>query len=138
MVTQLFNSSVAHQPNHSATEGGVTLVALPSTLGALSDFGMTLPALPKKMPAPVHIHKYRGRFRETFSVEGSPYGDQWLSQTTASVEIEAVKLLNIFRILNPIAMIFLLSSLLPLLLFWAVLQLASLPYDAIFTFFSGN
>jgi hypothetical protein len=139
MVTQLFRSSVAHhQPTITTAEAIANVIALPSAIDALANLGITLPATPKQMATPIHIHKYRGRFRENFVVEGSPYGDQWLSQTTASVETEAVKWLTVFKAMNPTGMIFLLGSLLPVLLLLATLQLVSLPYDAIALFFSGH
>ncbi len=85
-----------------------------------SGIGITPPAKPhhysalKTMP----LHQYKGGFRETFSVVGSPYGDQWLSKTTAAVETDAVKVLIAIKALNPASVVCLVLALLPLICFW--------------------
>ena len=66
----------------------------------------------------VPIHQYKGGYREAFIVEGSPYGDHWLSETTASVETEAVKVLAFLKAQNPTSILCLFVSLLPLLCLW--------------------
>jgi hypothetical protein len=118
MVTQLFKSSVYQQPALPALDVSANIIALPCVTDSFGNFTLSVPVFPNNSVTPIHMHKYKGRFRETFVVEGSPYGDQWLSEATASVETEAVKLLAIFKALNPTGLVFLLGSLLPLLLLW--------------------
>jgi hypothetical protein len=104
-------------------------VALAVTTPVPLLLGVSVPEIPTNqnvLKAPnVALHHYKGRYEElpnTFVVAGSPYGNQWLSETTANVETEAVRLLNVMKALHPTGTILFLGSLLQLLLLWFILK----------------
>jgi hypothetical protein len=116
MVTQLFQSIVKTNFIDTLPSVDSNVIVLP--LEHSKALGVSQPPAPKNFNVVVPIHQYRGGYRETFMVEGSPYGDQWLSETTASVESEAVKVLAFLKALNPTGLLCLVVSLLPLLCLW--------------------
>lgn len=104
----------------------LTTVQLPACLGiSVPDTPQTQhPTTLLKTPN-VALHHYKGRYEELpsiFVVAGSPYGNQWLSETTATVETEAVRLLNVIKALHPTGTILFLGSLMQLLLLWYILK----------------
>jgi len=120
MVTQLFQSVENKDFLTTLPSGTSNVIALPMPIPVerSASNGTTPPALPKSNKVIVPIHQYKGGYRETFIVEGSPYGDHWLSETTASVETEAVKVLAFLKAQNPTGILCLFVSLLPLLCLW--------------------
>jgi hypothetical protein len=118
MVTQLFQSVTNKDFLTTLPSGTSNIIALPIPVDRSTSNGTPPPALPKSNKVIVPIHQYKGGYRETFIVEGSPYGDHWLSETTASVETEAVKVLAFLKAQNPTGILCLFVSLLPLLCLW--------------------
>lgn len=117
-----------YAPYTTSTTSTVAIVAtvpLPACLGiSVPDTPQTQQLTELKTPN-VALHHYKGRYGELpsiFVVAGSPYGNQWLSETTATVETEAVRLLNVIKALHPTGTILFLGSLVQLLLLWYILK----------------
>jgi hypothetical protein len=123
----LFQSSVLELNNRLSSEATATAVVLPLPPNPMSlkKLGLSTPAQPRlRTTVATHMHHYKGRFCElpkTFVVEGSPFGDHWLSETTATVETEAVKALTVLKTLHPAGTLLFIGGLCQLLLFWFVL-----------------
>ena len=118
MVTQLFKSIETTSYANTLPSVASNVIALPAPIQQSITLGISQPALPHALKSIMPIHQYKGGYREAFTVAGSPYGDQWLSETTASVETEAVKVLAFLKALNPTGLLCLVVSLLPLLCLW--------------------